>query len=177
MQLPLHDMRPLRSARSAFPGGLAPLALAAALMVGIAAPLAQAADAGGWIPTWAASPQPVWDADFFAPVGIPRALRDQTIRQVARVSLGGSQVRVEFSNEYGDRPLVIGAAHVALAGEGAAIAAGSDRALTFGGHPSVTVPPGRAHRQRPGRAHRAGARQRGRQPVPARDHADHDLAQ
>ena len=40
------------------------------------------------------------------------------------------------------RPLVIGAAHVALAGDGAAIAAGSDRALTFGGHPSVTVPPG-----------------------------------
>ena len=73
---------------------------------------------------------------------IPRALRDQTIRQVARVSLGGSQVRVEFSNEYGNRPLVIGAAHVALAGEGAAIEAGSDRALTFGGHPSVTVPPG-----------------------------------
>lgn len=67
------------------------------------------------IPTWAASPQPVWDADFFAPVGIPRALRDQTIRQVARVSVGGSRVRVEFSNEYGTRPLLIGAAHVALA--------------------------------------------------------------
>ena len=49
---------------------------------------------------------------------IPRSLRDQTIRQIARVSLGGSQVRVVFSNEYGTRPLVIGAAHVALAGEG-----------------------------------------------------------
>lgn len=105
-------------------------------------PSSYAADAGGWIPTWAASPQPVWDADFFAPVAIPRALRDQTIRQVARVSVGGSRVRVEFSNEYGTRPLLIGAAHVALAGEGVAIAAGSDRALTFGGRPSVTVPPG-----------------------------------
>ena len=118
------------------------LALAAGLAAGVAVLPAQAADDGDWIATWAASPQPVWDADFFAPVAIPRALRDQTIRQVARVSVGGSRVRVELSNEYGARPLVIGAAHVALAGQGVAIAAGSDRALTFGGRTSVTVPPG-----------------------------------
>ena len=101
---------------------LALLACGASLLAAPVPALAQ--DKADWIATWAASPQPVWDADFFAPVGIPRALRDQTIRQVARVSLGGSQVRVEFSNEYGTRPLVIGAAHVALAGKGVAIAAG-----------------------------------------------------
>ncbi len=84
----------------------------------------------------------MWDADFFVPVGIPRSLRNQTLRQVARVSLGGSRVRVEFSNEYGEHPLVIGAAHVALAGTGASTTPGSDRALTFGGRASVTVPPG-----------------------------------
>lgn len=106
------------------------------------APAQPANGDGAWIDTWSASPQPVWDADFFAPVAIPRALRDQTVRQVARVSLGGAWVRVELSNEYGDRPLVIGAAHIALAGEGVAIVPGSDRALTFGGRPSVTVPPG-----------------------------------
>ena len=39
-------------------------------------------------------------------------------------------------------PLVIGAAHVAHASEGGAIEAGSDRALTFSGHSSITVPPG-----------------------------------
>jgi lysophospholipase L1-like esterase len=103
---------------------------------------AQRADAGAWIDTWSASPQPVWEPDFFAPVGIPRTLRNQTVRHVARVSLGGSRVRVEFSNEYGEHPLVIGAAHVALAGEKGAIVPGSDRALTFGGRPSITVPPG-----------------------------------
>jgi hypothetical protein len=119
------------------------LACAAAFAAGLAAPAeAQRADAGDWITTWAASPQPVWDPDFFAPVGIPRSLRDQTIRQVARASLGGGRVRVMFSNEYGRQPLVIGAAHVALAGNGAAIAPGSDRTLTFAGHPSITVPPG-----------------------------------
>jgi lysophospholipase L1-like esterase len=121
------------------------LACVAALLSGLAAAPASAqqrADDGDWIGTWTASPQPVWDADFFAPVGIPRALRDQTLRQIARVSLGGDQVRVVISNEYGDRPLVIGSAHVALAGDGVAIVPGSDRALTFDGSPSVTIPPG-----------------------------------
>jgi lysophospholipase L1-like esterase len=103
---------------------------------------AQRSDADEWIVTWAASPQPWWDADFFVPIQVPRSLRDQTVRQIARASLGGSRVRVEFSNEYGHDPLVIGAAHVALAGDGSAIVAGSDRALTFGGEASVTVPPG-----------------------------------
>ncbi|MFO1073221.1 MAG: SGNH/GDSL hydrolase family protein [Geminicoccaceae bacterium] len=117
--------------------------LVAALAVGVPSPgRADGPDAGAWITSWAASPQPVWDADFFAPVAIPRALRDQTVRQVARLSLGGSRVRVVLSNEYGKEPLVIGAAHVALAGEGVAIQPGSDRPLTFSGQPSVTVPPG-----------------------------------
>jgi lysophospholipase L1-like esterase len=84
----------------------------------------------------------VWDADFFAPINIPRALRNQTIRQVARVSLGGSQVRVELSNTYGKQPLVIGEAHVALSGKGSAIEAGSTHKMTFGGQPSIAVPPG-----------------------------------
>lgn len=121
-------------------------ALVVALAAGLAAPPARAqpagAAAGNWIGTWSASPQPVWEPDFFAPVGIPRSLRNQTVRQVARVSLGGSRVRVELSNEYGEQPLVIGAARVALAGERGVVVPGSDRALTFGGSPSATVPPG-----------------------------------
>src|SRR5947209_7152061 len=35
---------------------------------------AGAAEQGNWVPTWAASPQPVWEPDFFAPVGIPRSV-------------------------------------------------------------------------------------------------------
>lgn len=99
-----------------------------------------AADA--WLETWSASPQPVWEPDFFNVATIPRALRDQTVRQVARVSQGGDRVRVEISNEYGDRPLRIGAAHISLAGEEGAIEKDSDRALTFSGEESITVPPG-----------------------------------
>ncbi|MBV9755718.1 MAG: SGNH/GDSL hydrolase family protein, partial [Alphaproteobacteria bacterium] len=103
---------------------------------------ALSADADAWIGTWAASPQPVWDPDFFAPVNIPRALRDQTVRQIAHVSLGGNRVRVVLSNRYGKLPLTVGAAHIAVAGNGSSIAAGSDRPLTFAGRSSFTIPPG-----------------------------------
>ena len=121
-----------------------PIAAAIALGAAFIAPSAHAqrADTGDWIDTWTASPQPIWDAEFFAPINVPRALRNQTVRQIAAVSIGGNRVRVVLSNEYGSKPLVIGAAHVALAGSGAAIVAGSDRALSFDGHSSVTIPPG-----------------------------------
>jgi len=115
------------------------LAVAACLAF---APPALAQEAGDWIGTWSASPQPDWGPDFFAPVSIPRSLRDQTIRQVARVSIGGQQVRVELSNEYGEAPMVIGAARVAIAGADGAIDPATDRELTFSGRPSVTVPAG-----------------------------------
>ena len=80
------------------PNGLrrAGSALAITACLALAAP-ALSQDAG-WIGVWSASPQADWGPDFFAPVGIPRSLRDQTIRQVARVSLGGEQVRIELSN-------------------------------------------------------------------------------
>ncbi|HKI14036.1 MAG TPA: SGNH/GDSL hydrolase family protein [Roseiarcus sp.] len=118
--------------------------LAAALAGGVAAlaGTAFAADDAAWIATWAASPQPVWDADFLRPIRVPRSVRDQTVRQVGRVSIGGNRVRIVVSNEYGKLPLTIGAAHVALAGTGSAIAAGSDRKLTFSGQDSITIPPG-----------------------------------
>ena len=101
-----------------------------------------AADDGGFIATWAASPQPVWGPDFFAPVGVPRSVRDQTIRQIGRASIGGERVRILVSNEYGKLPLDVGAAHIALAGDGSSIVPGSDRKLTFSGKDSITIPPG-----------------------------------
>lgn len=97
---------------------------------------------GRWIGTWAASPQPVWQPDFFLPVAIPRGLLNQTVRQVARVSLGGNRVRIVLSNEYGDRPLAVGAARIGRAEPEGGVVPGSDRALTFAGSASVVVPPG-----------------------------------
>ena len=66
---------------------------------------AQAEDEGGWIGTWTASAQPAWESDFPVPLGFPSNLYNKTIRQVARVSIGGSKVRIVVSNEYGKLPL------------------------------------------------------------------------
>jgi lysophospholipase L1-like esterase len=102
----------------------------------------KAADTENWIGTWTASAQPVWDSDFPVPIGVPRSFWNQTVRQVARVSLGGSKVRIVLSNEYGKFPLTIGEAHVALAAGDGKIEAGSDHALTFSGSASIVIPPG-----------------------------------
>ncbi len=120
------------------------VALSAVLAVALQAPssVAQGAGTDDWIATWTASPQPVWEADFLAPVKVPRNLWGQTVRQMATVSIGGKQIRVVLSNEYGDRPLKIGAAQVALADKGSAIVAGSGKPLTFGGSASIVIPPG-----------------------------------
>jgi lysophospholipase L1-like esterase len=115
------------------------LALAAAVQFSGAS---KAADAGSWIGSWAASPQPAWGPDFPVPLGIPANLWKQTLRQTARISVGGSRVRIVLSNEYGKTPLTIGAAEIALAGEGGAIKEGSGHAVTFGGNPTIVIPPG-----------------------------------
>jgi lysophospholipase L1-like esterase len=101
-----------------------------------------AAEPNIWISSWMASPQPTWGPDFAFPTNIPATLQDQTIRQVTRISLGGKRIRIVLSNEYGSQPLVIGAAHVALAGSGSAIVPGTDRPITFDGKASAIVPPG-----------------------------------
>jgi lysophospholipase L1-like esterase len=64
------------------------------------------------------------------------------VRQVARVSIGGSRVRIVLSNAYGTRPLKIGAADIARSGKDASIVPGSNRVLTFGGKTTVVIPPG-----------------------------------
>jgi lysophospholipase L1-like esterase len=65
----------------------------------------------------------------------------QTLREIVRTSIGSDSVRVRLSNAYGKRAVEIGAAHIALRSEGSSIVAGSDRILTFGGRPTVSIPP------------------------------------
>jgi len=89
------------------------------------------------IGTWAAGPQTQNATQ------VPREFAaGTTVRQIVRVSLGGVEIRVRFSNELSSVPLQIGAASVALHAGGSAIVAGSDRTLTFGGKTSIVVPPG-----------------------------------
>jgi lysophospholipase L1-like esterase len=64
----------------------------------------------------------------------------QTIRVMLRTTAAGSRVMVKLTNRYSSEPLPIGAARVAVRGSGGGIVSGTDRALRFGGSPTVVVP-------------------------------------
>jgi lysophospholipase L1-like esterase len=74
--------------------------------------------------------------------GAPVTLSNQTLRQIVRVSLGGSRVRVVLSNVFGTAPVEIGGAQIALREKEAAVAPASIRPLTFSGSPSAAILPG-----------------------------------
>ena len=128
-------------------GGRTPaLALTAVAAILLAVPAVSTAQ-GRWVGTWAAGPlavdppPPEAQAEE-APTPAPRTpvrVRNQTIRQVVRTSIGGSPVRVALTNLFGAEPLEIGAAHVSGRADGG-IAGGAR--LTFGGYPSVTIEAG-----------------------------------
>ena len=95
-----------------------------------------------WFATWTASssdapPRPPRDSIDRVPT-----LFDQTVRLIVRSSIGGDNVRIRLSNEYGDRALAIDAAHIAVRDAGSSIIASTDRVLTFGGIPSLRLRPG-----------------------------------
>lgn len=92
--------------------------------------------AANWVGTWAASP-----VGSVVNEGQPGP-GNTTYRNIVHISLGGSAVRVQLTNEFGTDPLTVGAAHVALSAGGGSIEAGSDHALTFNGKPTVEIPAG-----------------------------------
>jgi lysophospholipase L1-like esterase len=100
------------------------------------------ATAPAWIGAWGASPLPPTPATAARPGSAH--FKNQTLRQVVRISAGGRQVRIRVSNEYGTAPLAIGAAHIALAGPSGAIEPGTDHVLVFSAHPATVIPPGAA---------------------------------
>lgn len=95
-----------------------------------------AAQRDAWIATWTASPEPA-EPDPNQPI---LNLRDQTVRERVRISVGGSQIRIRLSNEYGSSPLLVGAVTVGVPKDPATIKSGSIKAVTFGGRNSVTIP-------------------------------------
>ena len=115
------------------------LILAVVMFVVALPAAAQTAPRDRWIATWAASlltapPRPPADSVDRTP-----SLVNRTLRNVVRVTVGGSRVRIRLSNQYGDRPLVIGSAHIALRTSGAAIDPATNRAVTFNGRSSVVI--------------------------------------
>lgn len=98
------------------------------------------AGATQWVGTWACGPQLTETGNNPPAPG----LTNNTLRQVVFSSIGGGQLRVRLSNEFGDGPVTMNAVHVALSTGGGAIEACSDKALAFSGAASVTIPAGQA---------------------------------
>jgi lysophospholipase L1-like esterase len=96
------------------------------------------ASTNAWITTWATSPQS----------GTPNPrepllkIDNQTVRERVRVSIGGSQIRLRFSNECGSSPLLIGSVSAAIPTDASSIKQESIQRVTFEGHNSITIPIG-----------------------------------
>lgn len=92
-----------------------------------------------WVGSWAASPYlAASDAQPAA------ALSNSVLRQVVHASIGGSQIRLQLSNIVGNGAVNIKSVHVALCKAmpkvDGSIDAATDKAVTFSGMASVTIP-------------------------------------
>lgn len=120
------------------------LTTALAALALVAAPAAaQRQQPAHWIGSWA-SAQQIPEPNNALP---PEQLTDATLRQIVHLTTGGTALRVQISNAFGTEPLVVDGVHVAWSADPATarIVAGSDRALTFDGRASVTVPAGASY--------------------------------
>lgn len=107
----------------------------ALLMLSVATGHAQ-----GWVGTFATAVEYTGKGDM------PQTttLANKSVRQIVKVSLGGSRLQMKLSNEFGNSPVEIKAVYIADAGEGSAIDARTATYLRFGGRRSVTIPGGEA---------------------------------
>jgi lysophospholipase L1-like esterase len=86
-----------------------------------------------WVGSWGASPEPP-RLQGGGPFPASPSFKDVTLIQTVRLSAGGNQLRVRFTNEYGAKALVIGGAKVSVGGV--------EKPLLFGGKPTAIVPAG-----------------------------------
>jgi hypothetical protein len=85
-----------------------------------------------WVTAWGSSLQGLGQ----------NAISNATVRLIARVTIPGEGVRIRLANTFGTTPLVIGKTYVGERTQGAALAAGSNHPVLFGGSASVTIPAG-----------------------------------
>ena len=111
--------------------------MAAVLLFGA---LAAHAQEPKWVGSWGASP--LAPSPGAGPFPATPSFNDQTVRQIVRLSVGGERVRLRLTNEYGAKPITIGAVRVALADGADRLKAGSEHAVTFDGRETAVIPAG-----------------------------------
>jgi lysophospholipase L1-like esterase len=104
---------------------------AAFCLVLVTAAMVAPAQSQHWVAAWSAA------ADQEGP-----ALTGKTIRQIVRPSIAGPSIRLRLSNLYGTAAVTIGPVRVARDAGESAIRPDTDRPVTFGGKPTVTIAPG-----------------------------------
>ena len=112
--------------------------------------IAHPALAQHWATVWAGSDQgpypsgnPSAQPDLTAAFQHPESgSHEQSFRLIIKPDLWSRQMRFRFSNAYGTKPVTFDTAFAGLQMSGAAVAAGTNRPLTFAGRKTVTVAPG-----------------------------------
>jgi lysophospholipase L1-like esterase len=119
--------------------GLATLGALAGLLFGVG-PISASPSQSRWVGSWA-SAQMLVDPKDALPVN---ARKDTTLRQLIRTTIGGTSLRLRLSNAFGKTPLTINGVHVARAVSRSSshIDPATDRNVTFGGAPAITIPAG-----------------------------------
>ena len=91
-----------------------------------------------WVGTWANAPMVTGVKDMPPAPG----LEGNTLRQVFRISIGGSKIRLRFANTFGDAALTLNAVSIAYTSDSSGIVSKSNKSLTFNGQGYVTIPAG-----------------------------------
>ena len=91
-----------------------------------------------WVGTWSTAPQLVESGNMPPAPG----LTNNTLRQVVRVSIGGTMLRVKFSNEFSTSPVTMNSVQIAVSNGNNTIDAFTIQKLKFNGNKSVTMNPG-----------------------------------
>jgi lysophospholipase L1-like esterase len=104
-----------------------------------------------WVASWSASPQGPYPSGF--PVAQPdlsfafptpsNGANDQTLRLIVKPDLWGKQMRLQFSNVFGTKPVSFDKVFLGMQATGAHLVPGTNRPVTFNsGQPRVTLAPG-----------------------------------
>ncbi|VWX60116.1 Lysophospholipase L1 [Burkholderiales bacterium 8X] len=120
--------------------------LACSLPIGAIATSAAPPSGPRWSASWAAAPQALADLPTFAaPPGAPgsdQVLGDRSFRQRLFSTLSGTELRVRFSNQFGNEPLTLQGASIGRSTGSEAVSPASLKRLRFKGRDGVTIAPG-----------------------------------
>jgi lysophospholipase L1-like esterase len=115
---------------------LAAIFLASTALLGplpVSAQSSAAPNPARWVTAFGTSQQP-----NITPVTVTNA----TVRMIARVSIPGDAIRIRLDNTFGQAPVTIGSAYAGPRVQGARLAEGFNKQVTFNGSTQVVIPVG-----------------------------------